>query len=60
MTLEELKDGKVPVVQIDKSLDQYDGVVLFPEKLAKANEMLRRVPFPKDIKDLKKRPGSEA
>ena len=34
-------------VQIDKSLNKYDGIVLFPEKLAKANEMLKTVGLPK-------------
>lgn len=37
---------RVPIVQIDPSLDKYDKVVLFPEKLAKANEMLHSVGLP--------------
>ena len=28
----ELNEKKVPVVRIDKALNKYDGVVLFPEK----------------------------
>ena len=41
---------KTPVVIIDKSLNRYDDVVLFPEKLAMANEMLRTVGLPKTNK----------
>jgi len=43
----ELKKRKVPIVKIDKSLNKYDDVVLFPDKLEKANEMLRKVGLPK-------------
>ncbi len=45
--MQKLKKAKVPVVIIDESLDRYNNVVLFPEKLAKANEMLRTVGLPK-------------
>ncbi len=38
---------KVPVVRIDPALNKYDNVVLFPEKLKKANEKLRKTGFPK-------------
>lgn len=34
-------------VRIDPSLDKYDHVVLFPDKLAKANEQLKKSGFPK-------------
>ena len=43
----ELKKRKVPIVAIDKSLNKYDDIVLFPDKLEKANEMLRTVGLPK-------------
>ena len=43
----ELKKRKVPIVRIDKSLNKFDNIVLFPEKLEKANEMLRNVGLPK-------------
>ncbi|HZG25135.1 MAG TPA: hypothetical protein VEZ17_11170 [Chitinophagaceae bacterium] len=46
-TKKQLKTQKVPSIRIDRSLDQYDHVVLFPHKLAKANEMLRTVGLPK-------------
>lgn len=44
---DEIKKRKIPIVKIDKSLNKYKGVVLFPEKLEKANEMLRTVGLPK-------------
>ncbi len=37
----------VPKVRIDKSLNKYDDVVLFPEKVEKAKEMLRTGGLPK-------------
>jgi hypothetical protein len=43
----EIKKRKIPIVKIDKSLNKYDDVVLFPDKLEKANEMLRKVGLPK-------------
>ena len=43
----ELKKRNVPIVRIDKSLNKYKDTVLFPDKLAKANEMLRNVGLPK-------------
>ncbi len=43
----ELKKRKIPIVKIDPRLNQYDDMVVFPEKLEKANEMLRRVGLPK-------------
>ncbi len=36
-------------VSIDKSLNQYENKVLFPEKLEKANDMLKNVGLPKGI-----------
>jgi hypothetical protein len=41
----ELNETKVPAVRIDPALNKYDKVVLFPEKLAKANEMLKTTNF---------------
>jgi hypothetical protein len=43
----ELKKRKIPIVKIDKSLNKYDDIVLFPDKLEKANAMLRKVGLPK-------------
>ncbi len=39
--------NKKILVEIDPSLDKYKDVVLFPEKVAKANEMLKTVGLPK-------------
>ena len=46
-TIKELNKKKVPIVRIDKSLNKYDNVVLFPDKVEKANEMLRTIGLPK-------------
>ncbi len=43
----EINEKKVPAVRIDPSLDKYNNIVLFPEKLAKANEQLKKSGFPK-------------
>jgi hypothetical protein len=51
----ELDVKKIPAICIDYSPDKYDNVVLFPEKLAKANEQLKKSGFPK-LPDIK--PGS--
>lgn len=45
--INEIKKRKVPIVRIDKSLNKYDDIVLFPDKLKKANEMLWTVGLPK-------------
>jgi len=46
-TVAEIKNRKVPIVRVDNSLDKYDDKILFPDKLEKANEMLRKVGLPK-------------
>lgn len=46
----ELNDKKVPIVRIDKSLNKYSNVVLFPEKVEKAKETFEKLGLP----DLKK------
>jgi hypothetical protein len=48
LKIKELNERKAPIVVIDKSLNKYDNVVLFPEKLAKANEILKKTGHPKD------------
>lgn len=45
--IKEIKKRKVPIVRIDKSLNKYDEIILFPDKLEKANKMLRNVGLPK-------------
>ena len=44
---EEIKKRKIPVVRVDKSLNIFDDKILFPDKLEKANEMLRKIGLPK-------------
>ncbi len=47
MKIEDLNKNILPIVRIDKSLDKYDGKILFPEKLAQANDALKTVGLPK-------------
>jgi hypothetical protein len=44
--IEELNKSKVPIVAIDPSLNKYQGKVLFPKKLALAEEQLKGVKLP--------------
>lgn len=46
----ELNEKKVPVVRIDKSLNKYDKIILFPEKVEKAKKDFEKFGLP----DLKK------
>ncbi len=46
----DLNDKKVPVVPIDKSLNKYTKVVLFPEKVEKAKKTFEKIGLP-DIKE---------
>jgi hypothetical protein len=43
----ELKQRKIPIVRMDESLNKYDDKILFPDKLERANEMLRKIGLPK-------------
>jgi len=43
----EIKKRKIPIVRVDDSLKKYDDKILFPDKLEKANEMLRKIGLPK-------------
>lgn len=47
MGIKDINTKKKPVVLIDKSLNFYDDKVLFPEKLEKANSMLKKLGLPK-------------
>ena len=47
----ELKKRKIPIVRIDESLNKYDNIVLFPDKLEKANKLLGKVGLPKQWMD---------
>jgi hypothetical protein len=44
--VEDLNKRKVPIVRIDPSLERYRDKTLFPDKLAKSNEMLRTAKLP--------------
>ena len=48
LKIAERNKRKAPIVVIDESLNKYKNVVLFPEKLAKANEILKKTGHPKD------------
>ena len=45
--MKDINTDKKPVVIIDKSLDFFNDKVLFPEKVEKANEMLKKIGLPK-------------
>ena len=49
--IEQLNNSKVPVIVFDKKLEQFRNKILFPEKLAKANDILAKVGLPR--KELK-------
>lgn len=46
-TEDELNNSKIPIIVLDKKLEQFRGKTLFPEKLAKANEILAKTELPK-------------
>jgi hypothetical protein len=45
-TVEELNNRKVPIVRIDPSLEKYRDNTPFPDKLTKANKMLKTAKLP--------------
>jgi hypothetical protein len=47
MNITDINTKRKPIVLIDKSLDFFNDKVLFPQKLEKANEMLRKIGLPK-------------
>ena len=47
MKIKDINKKKVPIVKVDKSLNKYSNKVLFPNKVEKANEMLRTTGLPK-------------
>lgn len=50
---EELKERKTPIVKIDKALNKLDSKIQFPEKLEKANQMLKKIGLPKQWTTIK-------
>jgi len=50
MDIKKLNQSKTPIITFDKKLEKLKDKVLFPEKLAKANEILNTVGLPKTKK----------
>jgi len=48
MTIEELNASNMPIIVFDKKLEELRDKSLFPEKLAKANEILLSVGMPEE------------
>ncbi|WP_189337094.1 hypothetical protein [Flavobacterium laiguense] len=46
-TIEELNSSKIPIIVLDKNLEKFKDQIFFPEKLAKANEILKKSGLPK-------------
>ena len=46
---------KRPTVKIDKSLDEFNNRVMFPKKLALAEELLKHAIFPKELQEKMKK-----
>jgi hypothetical protein len=49
-TVLEINKTKVPLVRIDKSLNKYDKMLLFPEKVAKAKKAFEKPGLPDPTK----------
>ncbi|CAM3963737.1 hypothetical protein FLBR109950_10740 [Flavobacterium branchiophilum] len=45
--INELKNRKTPIVVLDKSLNKFDNLNLFKDKLEKANKTFERIGLPK-------------
>jgi len=45
--IKQINNSKVPVIVFDKKQEQFRNKVLFPEKLARANDILSKVGLPK-------------
>lgn len=48
-TITQSKKRNLPVIKVEKSLNKYDEIVLFPEKLAKANAALKKPGLPPNL-----------
>lgn len=53
MKINELNKSNLPIVRMEKELEQYSEKVMFQEKLDKANEILKAVGIPKPKKLVK-------
>ena len=49
--MNEIIEFEAPIDVIDPELDKYDDIILFPEKLQRAKEMLAKHGLPKPIQD---------
>ncbi len=47
MVIDQLNKSKVPIIVFDKKLEELNGKILFPEKLKRANEILKKSGLPK-------------
>ena len=45
-TIEKLNSSKLPIIAIDKSLEQFRDKDLFPKKMEKAKEILKKAGLP--------------
>jgi hypothetical protein len=45
-TVQELNNRKAPIIAIDPALNKYRDKIMFPEKLEKANNMLKTAILP--------------
>jgi hypothetical protein len=48
-TVQELNSRKVPIVRIDPTLEKYRDNTPFPDKLDKANKMLKTAKLPSKV-----------
>jgi hypothetical protein len=48
--IDKLNQSKVPIIVMDKELEKLRDIVLFPDKLKKAEKILKTVGLPKDLK----------
>ena len=46
MNVTELNQAKIPLVKINKKLQEFKGKILFPKKLELANEMISKAKLP--------------
>ncbi len=48
-TVKKLNSLRAPIIEIDNSLKKYSNKLYFPEKLEKANEILKKAGLPIDL-----------
>ncbi len=52
-TAEKVKNPFEPIVRYNPELDKYKDIILFPEKLARANKMCENMNVSEQIKKIK-------